>query len=421
MIRRYLHALVVSCGMLLAIPLNQAGATEQSYRDLLDTLRDNGTLDLVQYYDLVDALDETDTSHEETEGGPGLGGRLMVDLAKYNEDEVDLGDGTELRQARLGLEGSFDSAWGYELGVEFADGDADVKDAYVSYQGFERARLQIGQFKEPFGLEVLTSSGSITFMERALVSELVPGRHIGVGLATHGKGWSLAGGLFGGAFDDDSDDEGDEAWGLSARVTAAPWRKKRKTLHLGAAVSTRSPDDEREISFDTGPESNLTDVSYLDTDDIDDVDQVDRYGLEAALVLGSWSIQTEYVQAKIERREGMSELEFDGSYVYVSWLMTGESRNYRRQKGSFSGIEPDSDRGAWELALRFSEFDLNDEDVTGGAAEQVTLGLNWYANSSTRFMLNYVRVDNDEDADADGDVSGDDDPEILQFRAQIDF
>jgi phosphate-selective porin OprO/OprP len=146
----------------------------------------------------------------------------------------------------------------------------------------------------------------------------------------------------------------------------------------------------------------LTDVSYLDTDDIDDVDQVDRYGLEAALVLGSWSIQTEYVQAKIERREGMSELEFDGSYVYVSWLMTGESRNYRRQKGSFSGIEPDSDRGAWELALRFSEFDLNDEDVTGGAAEQVTLGLNWYANSN-------------------GDVSGDDDPEILQFRAQIDF
>jgi phosphate-selective porin OprO/OprP len=421
MIGRHLQAFLVSCGLLFATPSNQAAATDKAHRDLLDALRDNGTLDLVQYYDPVDALDEADSGDEKSSLGPELGGRLMVDLAKYSEDEVELGDGTELRQARLALEGTIDSEWDYELGVDFADGDADVKDAYIGYGGFEDTHLQIGQFKEPFGLEVLTSSGSITFMERALVSELAPGRHIGAGFATHGKSWSLAGGLFGGAFDDDSDDEGDEAWGLSARFTAAPWHKKRKALHFGAALSARSPDDEREVSFDTGPESNLTDVSYLDTDDIDDVEQIDRYGLEAALVLGSWSLQAEYMQAKIERREGLSELEFDGAYVYASWVITGESRPYRHQKGSFAGIEPDSDGGAWELALRFSELDLNDGDVSGGAAEQVTLGLNWYANSRTRFMLNYVRVDNDEDADADGDVNGDDDPEILQLRAQIDF
>ena len=421
MTRRYLQTFLVSFGMLFAIPFNQAAATDKAHRELLDTLRDNGTLDLVQYYDLIDALDDADSGHEKAADGPELGGRLMVDLAKYYEDEVELGDGTELRQARIALEGSLDSAWDYEFGVDFADGDADVKDAFIGYGGLGDVYLQIGQFKEPFGLEELTSSGSITFMERALASELAPGRHIGAGFATHGKSWSLAGGLFGGAFDDDSDDEGDEAWGLSGRVTVAPWHKKRKALHFGAALSTRSPDDEREIRFDTGPESNLTDVSYLDTDDIDDVEQVDRYGLEAALVLGSWSIQAEYMQAKIERREGLSELEFDGSYVYASWVITGEARPYRHQKGSFAGIEPDSDGGAWEVALRVSELDLNDGDVSGGAAEQITLGLNWYANSRTRFMLNYVRVDNDEDADADGDVNGDDDPEILQLRAQIDF
>jgi phosphate-selective porin OprO/OprP len=422
MIRRYLHTLFVTCGMLLAVPFHQAGAMDKNYRDLLDTLRENGTLDLVQYHSLADALDETDSSHEEDDGDDAkLGGRLMIDLAKYYEDEVDLGDGTELRQARLALEGTLDSAWSYELGVDFADGDADVKDAYAAYQGFEDVHLQIGQFKEPFGLEESTSSGSITFMERGLVGNLAPGRHIGLGFSTHGKSWSVAGGLFGGAFDDDVKDEGDEAWSLSARLTVAPWHKKRTTLHFGVGLSARSPDDEREISFDAGPESNLTDISYLDTDDIDDVEQVDRYGLETALVLGSWSIQAEYVQARIERRQGMSELEFDGSYIYTSWIMTGESRNYNRKKGSFSGLEPDSNGGAWELALRFSKLDLNSEEVTGGAAKQVTLGLNWYANSRTRFMLNYVRVDNDEDANADDDVSGDDDPEVLQLRAQIDF
>lgn len=357
---------------------------------------------------------ENDTSLE-------LGGRLMIDLAVYAEDRVDLGNGTELRQARLAVEGRLDAAWEYELGVDFADGDADVKDAYIAYRGFERARVQAGQFKEPFGLEALTSSGAITFMERALASELAPGRHIGVGVSTHGERWSASGGLFGGAFDDDTDDEGDEAWGLALRVTAAPWRKKRRALHFGAAISTRSPDDEREVEFASGPESNLTDVSYLDTDDIDDVERIDRYGLEAALVQGPFSVQAEYLRASVDRRGGLAELEFDGSYIYLSWVITGESRRYRYRSGNFGGIEPDSDRGAWEIALRLSELDLNDEDLSGGAARQVTLGLNWYVNPGLRFMFNYLRVDNDDDADADGDVAGDDDPEILQLRAQIDF
>lgn len=435
--RRYVNALFAAGLLLPAAASEPAVAADGTYRELLDALRDRGVIDRRQYDDLVDTLDEADDGSEiEIEIGSGggleiesgddafafvLGGRLMVDLANYAEDAVDLGNGTELRQARLAVEGVLYTVWDYELGVDFADGDADVKDAYLGYEGFDLARLQIGQFKEPFSLEEQTGSAATTFMERALATALAPGRRIGIGLSTDSADWTLAGGLFGGAFDDDVDDEGDEGWGIAARVTWAPWGEGRKALHLGAAWSTRSPDDEREVEFAAGPESSLTDVDYLDTDDIDDVDRIDRYGLEAAVVHGPWSLQAEWIEARVDRRGGLGELAFDGYYVFASWFVTGESREYRADSGRFGGIEPRGDAGAWELALRFSELDLTDDDVTGGSAEQVTLGLNWYANPQVRFMFNYLRVDNDDDADADGDVAADDDPEILQFRAQIEF
>ena len=425
-------------GILLAALSLPAGAADEALFELLDALRSNNSLTTKQYEDLLEAFEDAADSGDstplqiESEGGLELGtydgefsfefgGRLMVDLANYAEDEVDLGDGTELRRARFEAEGTLYSDWGYELGFDFAGGDADVKDAYIEYRGYWPTRLLVGQFKEPFSLEESTSSRYTTFMERALINEFAPGHHIGLGVATRGEGWTAAGGVFGGAFDDDVDDEGDEAWSLTGRATWAPWRDDRKALHFGASLSQRDPDDEREVKYNARPESHITDVKYLNTDDIGEVDAIDLYGLEFALVRGPWSLQAEYVQARVDRRLGLPELNFDGYYVYASWFLTGESRIYKPKKGAFGRINPTAGGGAWELAVRLSELDLNDEDIDGGAAKQLTLGVNWYVNPHTRFMFNYVRIDNDDDADDAGDVAGDDDPAGLQLRAQIDF
>jgi phosphate-selective porin OprO/OprP len=70
--------------------------------------------------------------------------------------------------------------------------------------------------------------------------------------------------------------------------------------------------------------------------------------------------------------------------------------------------------GAWEVALRLSQLDLNDRMVTGGKERNITLALNWYPNPNIRFMFNYIRADTDENADNI-------DPTIIQMRAQIDF
>ena len=74
--------------------------------------------------------------------------------------------------------------------------------------------------------------------------------------------------------------------------------------------------------------------------------------------------------------------------------------------------------GAWELGLRYSYIDLNDEDIRGGEERNLTLGLNWYLNTKVRLMFNYIRAEVDDRADPavdDGTV------DILQARFQIAF
>jgi phosphate-selective porin OprO/OprP len=114
---------------------------------------------------------------------------------------------------------------------------------------------------------------------------------------------------------------------------------------------------------------------------------------------------------------------FSGWYLQGSWLLTGEERPYNVSTGSFTApkvAEPlNFNRGTWgafELALRYSELDLNDHEldsssvvtgysgvnptytfyntVRGGDQRIATVGLNWYPNSVVRFALNYELIQN---------------------------
>ena len=110
----------------------------------------------------------------------------------------------------------------------------------------------------------------------------------------------------------------------------------------------------------------------------------------------------------------MPSLDFSGWYATGSWLLTGETRLYVVADGSFDGVKPKNDYGAWELALRFSSLDLDDEDITGGEQKNISLGLNWYYSQKVRLMLNYITVDSEKEGESD-------DPNILQLRTQLAY
>lgn len=426
---------------ILAMASTTTHAADREFAELLEVLLNNGTISEQQYEKMIkiarseaDAAEPVEDFRVETKGGLEvasyngefsfeLGGRLMLDAAHYDTDKNELGDGTEARRARLEVEGVLFSDWGYDFSIDFAsdEQEVDVKDAAISYDGFWPVRITMGQFKEPFSLEELTSSKYTTFMERALPNEFAPGRNIGIGVRTHGEAWSASAGLFGEALDKNPKSEADEGWGVTGRLSYAPVHSDTRVLHLGVGASHRKPDDRGEIKFSARPESNLTDVKYLNTDDIEEVDAVTKYGLEFAGVYGPFSVQSEYIRAGLSRAAGAEDVDFDGWYAYASWFLTGESRAYKTKKGSFGKIKPSHRWGAWELAARYSTLDLNDGPVTGGEQENFTFGLNWYVNENMRFMANYILVNNDPHADDAGDVDGDDDPNVFQARVQLAF
>ena len=77
--------------------------------------------------------------------------------------------------------------------------------------------------------------------------------------------------------------------------------------------------------------------------------------------------------------------------------------------------------GAWEVGLRFDATDASDESVLGGEQDTWTVGLNWYPNPYIRFMANYANTDGDINADNFGSTIGNEDVDVFQLRAQIDF
>ncbi|MDQ3960329.1 MAG: porin [Pseudomonadota bacterium] len=185
---------------------------------------------------------------------------------------------------------------------------------------------------------------------------------------------------------------------------------------FGDTVTTQNSDDEG-----MGAAARMTTGRLVDTRDIPGgVNYYTLLGGELAVVYGPLLFQSEYIRAEVNRDLG-GDLDFDGYYAYASWFLTGESRNYKPDKGVFDLIVPkrpsslkSGGLGAWEIGVRFSEIDLNDSAINGGEEQNLTVGLNWYPNAFLRLMANYVDVLDLEDGLHDGEAI-----ELLQLRAQL--
>lgn len=352
-----------------------------------------------------------------------LGGRIMNDWAFMSEDDEvkaavgELQDATtEFRRARLYISGTIYDKIIFKAQYDFAGGDADFKDVYLGLKKLPAVgTLKVGHFKEPFGLEELTSSKYITFMERSLPIVFTPSRNTGIGVNNTALNkrltWSAGAFLDTNDYGDEAGAENSEA--VTARITGLPWyRGKDGLLHLGLSYSYRDAKDDA-VRFRERPEAHLA-PRFVDTGDIN-ADSENRFGIEAALVHGPLSIQGEYMGTQVDALSG-PDPEFSGYYGYVSYFLTGEHRAYKNSTGAFDRVKPKTNfgkggTGAWEVALRYSQLDLNDAPITGGELKDITLGVNWYLNPNVRAMLNYVGADLDTVGDAD----------ILQLRFQIDF
>ncbi len=343
-------------------------------------------------------------------------GRIHMDYAIHDEDGQELGDGFQVRRTRMGLTGTIDENWRFQVEYDFAENGSSANDVWLRYTGLQHGHITIGHFKVPFGLEEITSSNSITLIERSLpTTTFAQARRVGVGYSVTQSNWHFAAMGFGqGSGSGTRSTTGDEGLGVGARFVFNPVRNDDLMVHLGIAASTEEPADDNveQVRFRTRPESRPTDVRLVDTGNIGGTRRIDQVGLEAAMQSGPFSLQGEWMRADVNRRGIEPDVDFSGWYVSGSWVVTGESRGYR--DGVFRGVSPSGPGGAWELTARVSNVNLNDGAVAGGKQDNITLGVNWYANSNVRFMANYIINDVER-----GGVN--DKPNIFLMRAQVAF
>lgn len=351
-----------------------------------------------------------------------IDGRIMLDWGTISGENV-LADGWETRRARLAVKSIFNNKWAGELDVDIADNEVDIKDFWIAYVGFEDAILKVGNHKVPTSMEDMTSSRWVTFMERGLLNSFTIGRRIGVSVNHWGEKYLVMAGFFGEEPGKGEDSGEPETYGYAGRVGYAPIRTDDSVVHLGVSYNNFNPEagEDNEVRF-RGRELHLMD-RLLNTGKVDMVDKYENVGYELAFQKGPWSIQSEYMTAELNRFSGSPDASFDGYYAYVSWFAFGGQRTYSMDSAEFGAVHPESERGALEFAVRFSNLDLNDvvAGVEGGKADNMTLGVNWYANDHVRLMFNYIRQDNDEFADGDGDFLGNDNLDIFAARFQLLF
>jgi phosphate-selective porin OprO/OprP len=359
--------------------------------------------------------------------------RIQVDGAIYNENLNEMSNGIILRRATFALKAVLWRDWQAEFDMDFGedvsvDNQTDWRDMWIKYT-FPKFNLslQVGNFKEPFGLERLGSSRLLTFLERSTVSGITLGRRMGASARYWTNHWQATAAIMGHELGSRVDKgQQDEGWSTNLRLSVAPINNFGENLHLGIAGSYKIPDVTSELRPNTievsaRTETYVFDPKLLHTGDIKNVNYFNRYGFELMYLNGPFYFQSEFIGASIYRWYGDPTVNLQGGYVMAAWVLTGETRYYYVDEGEVGPIEkPRNSWGALEIAARYSVTNLNDFDteIHGGQSNQIMLGLNYYPNMNIRIMFNYSFVNLDEFATRKGNLYGNDDHSFFQMRVQ---
>ena len=340
----------------------------------------------------------------------------------------DLGDGTNFRRVRLGVEGKAWGDWNYNLLLDFGGSGVEeagkITNAYVEYAGLQPLKFRVGAFAPITGLEDATLNTASLFPERAAVTELVRGfaggdGRTGAAVLSNGDRWSVFGGVTGATV---VTQNFDEQLGVVGRITWLPMKGQDSLVHVGANVNlivnpaTTGPDiapagAASPVRLRERPELRVDGTRLIDTGNID-ADSLSSYGLELGWQQKRFTLQGEYFWIDVARRNSLlAGPKFSGWYGQAAWTLTGQARRYNTANGGFDVPRVEAPFslkaktwGIWELAARYSELDLNYRPggagtapsasaVRGGDQKIFTLGLNWYPNNNVRFLADYQRAE----------------------------
>jgi phosphate-selective porin OprO and OprP len=401
--------------------------------------------------------------------------KLWLDLRVQTDGAVFFGDvynpianGVEIRRARIAFKAELPGNFEAEIDMDFADGLADLKDAFLLYSATPRLDIKVGHYKERFSMEQNTSSRYLTFMERpTALRTIAPSRHIGLQFHYYRPYVIAVGGIH---FQPAGDYEvvqnrkdnyaagHNEGYSFTGKITGLPfYHQKDRGLHLAVSGSYRTPkthDDIDNVRFDARSNININRKKYIDTDRINRVSNYQLANFELAGYLNNIKFASEYIMAKVNRYEALVNGEqtgtlpsenFSGFYIMSSMMLFGGQMVYNYYQGEFTMPERGRSWGDIELGVRydFSDFNSRPDGVMAGQGEGLTIGLSYYTPKNVKLMINYGYLNFDRYAnqrgrlfigtDANGNLTrdpllateptgkGGENFHFLGFRAQVSF
>ncbi|HEY1614387.1 MAG TPA: porin [Rhizomicrobium sp.] len=361
--------------------------------------------------------------------------------------------GMNFRRAQIGIQGNLDSDFGYKFVYDFggAGGQesgaesiltnttppvvavnpsgARVQSAFITYKGIlDPFTFKIGAFPTPANLADATGADDLLLNERASPAQLSRGLDAddgrdGLGFQGNGDIWYLSTYLTTDTFGK-GQIAGQEAFVGRAAVAPIQNADSNFNVHLGGNIgNVFHPEGVTAVSssgsviapfygvsFSDRPELREWNQSWINTGSIN-AKSAYSAGVEGAVSYGPFLLEGENFWYGIDRRDpsaGQTNPNFSGWYLEGSWVMTGEPRPYNMASAAFARPTPAHDFdpahgewGAWELAGRYSQSDLDynvnslvaADQVRGSEQDIFSAGVNFYPNYNLKFMFDWQSID----------------------------
>ena len=365
-----------------------------------------------------------------TVGGSRIGfeGMAQADSYRFDNDVADLGGNSTsgIRRIELVIKGKGPGALEWVAGYDAKS--EKWLDVNLGGQFAGGQQIQLGQFKQPLGLEELSSSKHNDFISKAAITNTwALSRRLGGSYGVAGKQWSLRASAFsreltrGNAMGD----------GFALRGTWAPIQGDGGTLHLGiahAAYDAELPGMPNAQRWRARPQADMTSVRLVDTGLLAGARKVRTTGLEALWLQGPLKLQAEAMRSTTRRHGNTGDFTGKGAYASALWNVTGEAFDYKGG-GPATPAAATPATGMLQIGLRYDTIDLDDGQVVaspastvagvlGGRMDAWTVGANYYLGSHLKLALNYVKAFSSKYNPA---LQADrhDDPGAAEVRAQF--
>jgi len=356
-------------------------------------------------------------------------GVLQVDSRTFFGDSgIQGNDGLLLRRARPILQGTLWGDFDFLFVPDFGGtGSPQIFDANVNYRYSPELQLQAGKFKSPIGLEQLMADVDILFNERALVTDLVPNRDLGIALHGDilGGAISYTAGIFNGVGDarNSSNFDFEDNKAFEGRLFFQPFIKTSDSPLRGFGFGVAGSYEDLQGTSATGLPS--TTGGTLPGYTTDGQQQFFAYNPSSNAVvvasgrhwrvspqgyyyfgpfglMGEYIISDQHVTRTVTAPFASADLDNRAWEITGSWILTGEDAAYKGGVNPRRPFKPTQGGwGAWQLVARYAQLDIDDSAFplfsnpasSASAAASWSVGLNWYLNRNVVIRTSFSHTD----------------------------